>query len=141
MNAKAPSESTAAYKVAALLMRHGAMTIADICTKVDLGLGSMAKRRYAIERRVEAGWFQMDGDRVMLTEFAKAYMAGRVDMNAAEPAPKYVGQIATSSQINMLTRPPYKSPRRVVRADVPAWSVRAEGFGFKALSGACGVMA
>lgn len=138
---RGPSEHTVAYKIAACLKRNGPMTLAEVFAKVDFYDNRASRKRLVIDRRIESGWFQMEGDKLALTEFAATYMVGRVDMTAAEPTPKFIGSMATGPQFNMLTRPPYKSPRRVVRADVPAWSVRPDGFGFKALSGACGVVA
>jgi len=44
---------------------------------------------------------------------------------APKPKEKYVGQIAAPRQINMMTRPAYVPPKRVMRADAPDCSVRA----------------
>lgn len=76
---------------------------------------------------LERGWVLFDG-RWTLTPFAENYFGG------GEEKPKFVGIPATSCTFNMLTRPPYKSPRTYRRED-PDWAKRPEGFGFVTIAG------
>lgn len=124
-----PSLNSGSYVLMKALHEHGAMTATELAaTPAFVGVAS--KVSLILQTWIERGWVTFGEDKFALTTVGRKFFGG------VEEVPPYVGQVATSSQINLMTRPPYKSPRRVVRADVPVWSVRAEGFGFKALSGA-----
>jgi hypothetical protein len=91
-------------------------------------IGASAKVALTLQSWIEKGWVLNNGY-WSLTPFAQNYFGG------GEDKPKFVGIPATSCTFNMLTRPPYKSPR-TYRREGPEWAQRPSGFGFKSAMGA-----
>lgn len=94
-------------------------------------------REEMIQRGVRAGWFRIvGGGKVDCSEFARAHY----DKEAGVVKVEYVGQIAVARDgLGALNRPPlreaYMLNSRGTREDVPAWSQRPAGFGFKNIGG------
>ena len=131
-NSRAPNKRTAAYEIAELLHRNGPMTIGAIASVIAFGSNYPSKRMALVQRRIDTGWFQMEGDKLALTPHAAAYMADMVE--SSEPKSKFIGIPATGCTFNMLTRPPYKTPR-TYRREGPVWAQRPAGFGFVTIAG------
>lgn len=130
-NSKTPTKSTAAYQIGALLFQYGPMPLKDIFRMYAYKANDWS-RRELMQKWIDNGWFERQDDKIALTEFAFAYMEGTP---AAPDKPKFVGIPATGCAFNMLTRPPYKSPR-TYRREGPEWAQRPAGFGFKSAIGA-----
>lgn len=129
-DSRAPNKRTAAYEIAELLHRNGPMTMAEIGNVVAFGSSYPSKRLALVQRRIDTGWFKMEGDKLALTPHAAAYMADMVESDE----PKFIGIPATGCTFNMMTRPAYKTPR-TYRREGPAWAQRPSGFGFVTIAG------
>ena len=128
---KTPTKNTAAYQIGVLLHTHGPMPLKAIFSMYAYKANDWS-RRELLAKWIDNGWFEMQEDKYALTEMAFAYLEGAP---AAPESPKFVGIPATSCTFNMLTRPPYKSPR-TYRREGPEWAQRPAGFGFKSAMGA-----
>jgi len=89
-----------------------------------------------IHRCLRDGWFKVSDDgRLDCSEFARAHY----DKLAGIAPVEYIGQIAAPREANAYDRPPlrkaYMLNSRGSRSDIPAWSVRPAGFGFKNIAG------
>lgn len=131
-NSRAPTKGTVTYQVAELLFRNGPMTIGEIGVHVAFSSPHASKRLELLKRRIDSGWLAMEGEKISLTPCAAAYMADVVE--SSEPKSKFIGIPATGCTFNMLTRPPYKTPR-TYRREGPAWAQRPAGFGFVTIAG------
>jgi hypothetical protein len=117
------SKTTAAYKAAALIFQEGPMMPADLFSQVDFGVAADI-RNGTLRRAVEAGWLELcpDGS-ITTTQAAHDLVATEARIEG-----KYIGQRATSRDINLMARPAYVPPRRMRRNDEPKWSERPDGF-------------
>ena len=110
-----PKKSSAAYKVARLIYDTYPKTDAELNTVLDLG-----NRRLiwlSIDAAIESGWLRRVLDRYELTGYARTYFD-------TEPV-KFAGQVAAPRIVNVMASKAYSPPKRMVRDDVPVWSVRS----------------
>lgn len=89
-----------------------------------------------IQRCLRSGWLLLVlGGKVDCSEFARAHY----DQVAGVVKVEYVGQVAVARVATAYVQPPlskkYLINSRGLRQDVPAWSVRPAGFGFKNIGG------
>ena len=89
-----------------------------------------------IQRCLRTGWLALaQGGKVDVSEFARAHY----DQVAGVVKVEYVGQVAATRVATAYVQPPlskkYLINSRGLRQDVPAWSVRPAGFGFKNIGG------
>lgn len=127
---RSPAPKTTAYQIAELLKRNGPMTPTAIFSVIEYS-GKAWSRRELLQKWIDNGWFEKRDQEIALTEFAFTYLDGApVKPLKAEP----IGIPATGCTFNMLTRPPYKTPR-TYRREGPAWAQRPAGFGFVTIAG------
>lgn len=128
MRTKYPAFNGVAYTLMKAL--HGKRPMSTLQLIEASGVHTTAaKVSLTLQSWIEKGWVLNDGY-WSLTPFAQSYFGG------GEDKPKFVGIPAAYCSFNVLTRPTYKPPRRFVREDVPAWSVRPAGFSVKSAMGA-----
>lgn len=116
---QAPSPRSALYRASQLIYQEGSKTELELFSAVDFG-SKPSVRANAIAAAVSNGWLQRLADgRIALSSFA-------VDHFDEHPpaTPKYLGIAAAPRHVDVMNRKPYMPPKRMVRADVPAWSVR-----------------
>lgn len=112
-----PASHSAHYKAAQHLFQHGPMSERDLRTAISFGHRSSAAADN-LQRAITKGWLVTTGDGLIkCSDLA-------LDHFESKPQQKYVGKVAAPRQIDVMSRPTYQPPKRVIRADVPAWSVR-----------------
>jgi hypothetical protein len=111
-----PKKSSGSYKAARLIYDTGSKTDAELAGAIHFG--SPTNFKLSLDRAIKTGWLQrlLDG-RIALTDFS-------IDFFDTEPV-KRKGQIAAPRIIDVMNRKPYSTPKRMVRDDVPKWSVRS----------------
>jgi hypothetical protein len=113
-----PQRASAAYKAGEYLHKNGPQTEEELFAAVKFGTrpGDRARR---LQDAIIDGWLTTTPNGlVALTDAARDHFA--------KPKSRYVGKVALPRQIDVMNRPPYVPPKRVIRDDVPAWSVRAK---------------
>lgn len=111
-----PKTSSAAYQSAKLIYDTGSKTEAELFDAIDFR--NQRNLRLSVDHAIETGWLRrLPDERLALTDFT-------LDFFDTEPV-KFVGKAAEPRIVNVMDRKPYSTPKRFVRDDVPAWSVRA----------------
>ncbi|WP_312547599.1 hypothetical protein [Massilia sp.] len=129
------SKHTFPYTAGQYLHRHGPQTEAALFS----ALGDSVRpdgRADLIQRCLSSGWLALTaGDLITCSEFARAHYDKAEGIVKVE----YVGQIAVSREATAYKQPPlsrkYLTNSRGIRQDIPAWSQRPAGFGFKSIGG------
>lgn len=121
-----PAFNGAAYTLMKALHGKKPMTTLQLIEAAEFH-GASAKVALTLQSWIEKGWVLFNGC-WSLTPFAQSYFGG------GEDKPKFVGIPATGCTFNMLTRPPYKTPR-TYRREGPEWAQRPVGFGFVTIAG------
>ena len=134
-NPRVPSKDTFPYTAGFYMYRHGAQVEAALFQ----ALGDSVRphgRADLIQRCLSSGWFALgESDTITCSEFARAHY------NKIEGVAKveYAGQIAVSREATAYKQPPlsrkYMPNSRGIRQDIPTWSQRPPGFGFKNIGG------
>lgn len=126
MNVKFPAFKSGSYTMMHALHTHGPMTAHQVAEHIS---GGKERVNVSLQAWIERGWVLFDKGVFSLTSKATNFFDG------ATESKKPVGGIpATGCTFNMLTRPPYKSPR-TYRREGPAWAQRPASFGFVTISG------
>jgi hypothetical protein len=95
------------------------------------------RKAESLQRAIQSGWLSVaQNGHIECTPLARAHydeMGGKVPV-------KYIGQMAAPRlAVNAFERPPLSKKHlpnsRGTRQDVPDWSVRPAGFGFKSIGG------
>jgi hypothetical protein len=129
------SRDTFPHTAGQYLYKHGPMTERRLFEIMGDTVRADGRDKL-IHRCLVSGWFRVTDDgRVDCSEFARAHydkLAGIVPV-------EYVGQIAAPRVATAYAQPPlskkYLINSRGPRQDVPTWSVRPAGFGFKTAGG------
>ncbi|MFC3457223.1 hypothetical protein [Massilia haematophila] len=129
------SKHTFPYTAGQYMYRHGPQT-EDALFKAMGDSVPAAGRGDLIQRCLSSGWFALaNNDMITCSEFARAHYDKAEGIVKVE----YVGQIAVSREATAYKQPPlsrkYMINSRGIRQDIPAWSVRPAGFGFKSIGG------
>lgn len=120
-----PNRPTAASRAAMLILTEGPMKRSDLFTRIDFG-AKESGRESCLKRAVSAGWLtRSEHGTLDITAEARELLATHDEL---EPPPKLTGTVATSRMMNVYERPAYKPAKRIVRHDVPEWSIRPAGF-------------
>jgi hypothetical protein len=133
---RSPSSGSFAFLAGEYLYKVGPAPEGELFAEIRTDL-RLHERAETLQGAIRSGWLQvaMSGhiecSAVARTHYDK--LAGIVEV-------KYVGQIAAPREVyNAYDRPPlrkaYMLNSRGLRQDVPAWSVRPVGFGFKNAGG------
>jgi hypothetical protein len=127
-----PTTRSAIYKAIALILDKGPQTVEQLMTTIDFGAHGTQKSK--IRQAIEADWiFETPAGTIDVTERTRQHFT------APEPKAEYIGQITPAPQWNVFARPPLSRKNipnsRGMRQDVPAWSVRPEGFSIKSVDG------
>jgi hypothetical protein len=126
-----PTRQSAIYHAAVHIIANGPRTATRLFTEVDFGASwtRMSKLRAAIEN----GWLVETDAGIDVTDATRAHFAA--------PAPKepYIGQITPARyhadwRTGSLSKKHIPN-RRGPRADVPDWSVKADGYSIKTAGG------
>lgn len=129
-------QDTFSFAAGRYLYKHGPMQERELLA----GLASALRQhdqREALQCAVQAGWLRVvDGDVIDCSPFARAHydqLEGKVEI-------KPLGEIAAPREaVNAFQRPALSKKHmpnsRGSRVDIPAWSVRPVGFGFKSIGG------
>jgi hypothetical protein len=110
--------ASAAYKVGEYLHKNGPQTEEQLFAAVRFGTrqGDRARR---LQDAIIDGWLTTTPSGLInLTDAARKHFE--------QAKPPYVGKVAEPRSINMMERPAWVPPKRIVRDDVPAWSVRVK---------------
>lgn len=111
-----PYRNSAAYHAAEYLHREGPKGEVELFVAVGFGK-THALRREKLQHAINQGWLcRLPGYLIGLTDFARS------QFDEAPSAP--MGQIAAARIVNLMNRSAYVPPKRYVRDDVPAFSVR-----------------
>lgn len=134
-NPRVPSRHTFPDTAGQYLYRHGPQTEAALFAAMGNSVKSYG-RSDLIQRCLSSGWFALtDGGMIACSEFARAHYDKAEGIVKVE----YVGQIAVSREATAYKQPPlsrkYMPNSRGIRQDIPAWSQRPAGFGFKSIGG------
>jgi len=136
MTTRSLNTSSAVYRAAAYIAQNGPQSIAALFAAVDFG--STKSRSAKLKYGYQKGWLEQRPDGLIdLTALALQHLADK------QPKAAYVGQI-TPAQYRPNFRASsglskqYRVNSRGTRADIPAWSHRPEGFGFKSAGGGGG---
>jgi hypothetical protein len=128
-----PAQGTAARLAAEYLFKNGPATEAEIYIAVDFGCAP-SKRAEKLQRAVGTGVLtQRDDGKLDCSAAIRAYFDKKTsDSEGAEP----IGQIAPAQyRQNVFASPglskKYIPNRRGPRVDVPAWSVKPDGYSIK----------
>lgn len=129
------SKHTFPYTAGQYMYRHGPQA-EDALFKAMGDSVRKEGRGELIQRCLSSGWFTLaQNDLINCSEFARAHY----DKLEGLVKPQYVGQIAVSRAATAYTQPPlsrkYIPNSRGIRQDVPEWSRRPAGFGFKSIGG------
>lgn len=130
-----PVTNSVADLVSRHLYKSGPMTEADLYLAVDFGVAP-SKRYTRLSHAISTGWIaQIDGHLVCSPTARAHYDA--LDGTPEEVKP--IGQIATARQMpNVFERPSLNKrhiPSTRGMREVPAWSVRPDGFSVKSANG------
>jgi hypothetical protein len=132
-----PSKGTAARLAAEHLLKTGPATEAELCAAVDLGCAPY-KRAEKLQRAVSTGVLTHGPDGKL--DCAPPLRAWFENQERAQEDSKPIGEITpaqyrpsvfASQGISKKNIP----NRRGTRLDIPDWSQRPEGFGFKNIAG------
>lgn len=119
-----PQRASAAYKAGEYLHKNGAQTEEELFAAVKFGTRPCDRAR-RLQDAIIDGWLTTTPSGLInLSDAARKYFE--------QAKPRYVGKVAGPRQINLMDRPPYVPPKRMVRDDVPAWSIRAKPTFYKA---------
>ena len=93
-------------------------------------------RDEVIQNCLRSGWFSLAGeDTYDISDFARAHY----DQVAGVVKTVYVGQVAAPREATAYVQPPLSKRHMInsrgLRQDIPTWSVRPAGFGFKTAGG------
>lgn len=129
-------QDTFSFAAGQYLYKHGAMHERELLVSLASALRQHDQRE-ALQCAIHAGWLRIvDDGRIDCSPFARAHydqLEGKVEI-------KPLGQIAAPREaVNAFQRPALSKRHmpnsRGSRIDIPAWSVRPAGFGFKSIGG------
>jgi hypothetical protein len=124
-----PNRKTAVHTIAEHIYEiGGGLTITD-AMKVAGYKGGITQFVLLIEKWDRRKWLHLFDDVITLGRVAQRYFS------ESEPDAEPQGEKVGGSQINLMTRKPYSTPKRVLRQDIPEWSRRPEGFSYITASG------
>jgi len=134
-NPRIASTNTFPHTAGLYMYRHGPQTEEALFK----AMGDSVRRdgrSDLIQRCLSSGWFALaENDKIACSEFARAHY----DKTEGIVKVEYVGQIAVSREATAYKQPPlsrkYMLNSRGIRQDIPAWSHRPAGFGFKSIGG------
>jgi hypothetical protein len=133
MTTRSLNTSSAVYKAAVYLEKNGPTSIASLFVAVDFG--STKTRTTKLKYGYQIGWLEQRPDGLIdLTELAIQRLASKPAKTA------YIGEI-TPAQYRPNFRASsglskqYRTNSRGTRSDIPDWSRRPDGFGFKNIGG------
>lgn len=133
MSTRALNTSSAVYRAAAYIEQNGPQSIAGLFVAVDFG--STKSRSAKLKYGYEIGWLEKRSDGLIdLTELALQHLSSK------GPKADYVGQITPAQYRPNFRASPglskqYRVNSRGTRSDIPDWSHRPDGFGFKSAGG------
>jgi hypothetical protein len=116
-----------------LILASGPRTVEQLFVEIDFGAHGTQKPK--IREAIHAGWiYETPAGMIDVTEPVREHFA--------QPAPKekYIGQITPAQYRPSVFASDRISPknipnRRGPRADVPAWSVKPDGYSIKSIGG------
>jgi len=129
-------QDTFSFAAGQYLYKHGAMQERELLASLASALRQHDQRE-ALQCAIQAGWLRIvEGDLIDCSPFARAHY----DQLAGIVGVKPLGQIAAPREAyNAFERPALSKKNmpnsRGSRIDIPAWSVRPAGFGFKSIGG------
>jgi hypothetical protein len=130
--ARIPPKSCAIYKAATLINKAGPHQLVELFASIDFG--PTKKRQEKLNHAIDTDWLCSAPDgRIDITEKARAHFAD------LEPSDKPIGQITPARyrgdwRASTLDKKHIPN-RRGPRADVPAWSVKPDGYSIKSVGG------
>ncbi len=129
------NRGTLPYQVGQYLHKHGPMTEHDLFAGMGVRI-SVTLQDDTVQRSLRSGWLvTAPGDKIDCSPTARDHF----DREAGIVRVKPMGEIAAPREINVFKQPPlsrkYMINSRGIRQDIPAWSVRPAGFGFKSIGG------
>jgi hypothetical protein len=128
-----PSILSAIYSAAVHIKQVGPLTADHLFLAVDFGTGSDARKK--LSYAFEINWLRQTPDgKIELTESSTQHFAPtkqKVPYVGQKAAPAYRGNVFAGEGLSKKHIP----NSRGTRSDIPAWSQRPEGFGFKSISG------
>lgn len=116
-HARIPRKYDVIYKAAQYIFEYGPQ--ADVALFQAIDFGPREYYREKLRRAFSCQWLVQTPEGVDITELAREHFAG--------PMPKieYVGQMAGPRFVDLMNRPAYVPPRRLVRADALDNSLQA----------------
>lgn len=134
-NIRTPKPGEIPYLAGEYLYKYGSCTEAELFLAVNFGK-SQYEREVALQGAIRGGWLmETERGKIACSPTATDYY----DEQSDKPKEEYVGQIAPAPQRNVFASPglskKYQINSRGTRVDIPAWSNRPEGFGFKSIAG------
>jgi hypothetical protein len=118
------------------LYKYGPCSEAELFLAVKFGK-SQHERAVALQSAIRSGWLiETERGKIACIQAATDYY----DEQSEKPKEEYVGQITPAQyRPNMFASQglskKYQINSRGTRTDIPAWSNRPEGFGFKSIAG------
>jgi hypothetical protein len=127
-----PPKGCAIYKAAELINSSGPRQMHELFASIDFG--PQHKRTYKLDHAFDIDWLRATADGLVdITEKTRQHFADQ------EPKEEYIGQITPAryrGDWRVSTLNPKHIPNsRGMRQDVPAWSVRPDGFSLKGVAG------
>lgn len=107
--ARIPRKYDVIYKAAQYIFEYGPQADVDLFLAIDFG--PRAFYREKLQRAFACQWLVQTPEGVDITELAREHFAGPM------PKTEYVGQMAGPRFVDVMNRPAYVPPRRLVRVD------------------------
>jgi hypothetical protein len=131
-----PAPTEVPYRAGEYLFKNGPVSKEGLFLAVPFPHAPL-RREDALQRAIRAGWLieTLDGKIACSSTAIEFY-----EDKAYEAATKPMGQVAgPRNQVNLLDRPSLSKKNmpnsRGIRQDIPKWSERPVGFGFKSIAG------
>lgn len=128
-----PTTRSAAYKAIMQIIASGPRTAEQLFAEVDFGAHSTQKPK--LRQAIQAGWIIEKPDQML-----DASQAVRQHFADVAPKEQYIGQITPAQYRPNIFASSGLSKKNIpnsrgTRTDIPEWSQRPEGFGFKSIAG------
>lgn len=134
-NIRTPRAGEIPHSAGAYLYKHGPCIEAELFLAVDFGR-HQTDRAIALQSAIRGGWLiETERGKIACSQTALDYY----DAQEGKTEEVYVGQIAPAPVRNVFASPGlskrYQINSRGSRLDIPRWSQRPDGFGFKSIAG------
>jgi hypothetical protein len=138
MGAILPPPGTGTRQIVMAVYNHGPIRRLDLYKLLD---AKSKARRNGVLKALEGEWMMVDDfGRYEVTPSVRKHLDDlAAPVISVVEEPKYEGVVAGPNTIQPMKAKPYVPPKRFMRVDVPDWSKRPEGFGFKTALGTKGV--